>query len=237
MTYTEENFKNAKTTDTFEFVCPVCGEKFYRTKHYITRNHGITPKYCSEKCYRDDNAKRFITVKCEECGKEYEIEECVYNRKMKKGSNFFCSRSCAAKYNNRKYPKKEKKLDTCPICGGVKDTRSKVCKKCSDKQRTIRDFELGHYVGYEGKKTYLTHKCTQIRKDARRFMDSESKQEKVCKYCHNHEFDEILEVHHLKGILEFDAHTKISEINCDENLVWLCPNHHTMLEKGLIKLE
>ena len=152
MVYTEENFKNAKATDVFDFVCPVCGEKFYRTKYYISRNHGTIPKYCSEKCYRADSAKKFITVKCEECGKEYEVEECVYNRKIKEGSNFFCSRSCSAKYNNRKYPKREKKVGTCPVCGGQKDSRSKVCKKCSDKQRTIRDFELGHYTGYEGKK-------------------------------------------------------------------------------------
>lgn len=55
--------------------------------------------------------------------------------------------------------------------------------------------------------------------------------------CHNHEFDEILEVHHLKGILEFDKDTLIKEINDEANLVWLCPNHHIMLEKGLISLD
>ena len=61
--------------------------------------------------------------------------------------------------------------------------------------------------------------------------------EKVCAYCHNHEFDGILEVHHIKGITKFDPHTKVSEINSKENLVWLCPNHHRMLEMGLIELE
>lgn len=53
----------------------------------------------------------------------------------------------------------------------------------------------------------------------------------------DHEFDAILEVHHLKGILEFDEDTLIKEINNENNLVWLCPNHHIMLEKGLISLE
>ena len=67
-------------------------------------------------------------------------------------------------------------------------------------------------------------------------MEKESKQEKVCAYCHNHEFDDILEVHHIKGILTFDMSTKLKDINCDENLVWLCPNHHAMLERGLIEL-
>lgn len=65
----------------------------------------------------------------------------------------------------------------------------------------------------------------------------DSNREKVYQYCHNHEFDEILEVHHLKGILQFDEDTLIKEINSEDNLVWLCPNHHAMLEKGLIKLD
>ena len=55
-------------------------------------------------------------------------------------------------------------------------------------------------------------------------------------YCHNHEFDDILEVHHLKGILEFDRSATVAEINDINNLVWLCPNHHKMLEMGLITL-
>lgn len=59
----------------------------------------------------------------------------------------------------------------------------------------------------------------------------ETIEEKVCVYCHNHEFDDILEVYHLKGIiLEFDSNTTIGEINSEDNLIWLCPNHHKMLE-------
>ena len=82
----------------------------------------------------------------------------------------------------------------------------------------------------------LSSKCQEIRTNARRVLES-SEREKVCQYCHNHEFDAILEVHHLKGILEFDEDTLIKEINNENNLVWLCPNHHIMLEKGLISLE
>ena len=82
----------------------------------------------------------------------------------------------------------------------------------------------------------LSSKCQEIRTNARKVLES-SEREKVCQYCHNHEFDAILEVHHLKGILEFDEDTLIKEINNENNLVWLCPNHHIMLEKGLISLE
>jgi len=126
----------------------------------------------------------------------------------------------------------------CPICGEHKWSTSKLCRKCCDKEKyEVRNNELGYYIGYgDNKKKYLTSKLNTVRKDARRFMENDSKQEKVCKYCQNHDFDKILEVHHLKGITSFDEHDKISDINNDENLVWLCPNHHRMLELGLITL-
>lgn len=128
--------------------------------------------------------------------------------------------------------------NTCPNCGGYKYQTSRLCKNCSDKEKyEVRNHELGYYIGYgDNKKKYLASKLNEVRKDARRFMENESEQEKVCKYCENHEFDEILEVHHLKPISSFDEHSIISEINNDENMVWLCPNHHRMLELGLIKL-
>ena len=101
----------------------------------------------------------------------------------------------------------------------------------------MRSHELGFYIGYgDNKKKYLTTKLNEVRKDARRFMENDSQQEKVCKYCKNHEFDMILEVHHIIPITSFNEYSMISDINNDENLVWLCPNHHKMVELGLINL-
>lgn len=221
MKYTKKIYQKAKASDEFEFVCPECGQKFTKSKRYISKNKGI-PKFCSKECAYKAKYKGLIEVTCQECGKTYTIAKSTFDKKIKRKENFFCCRSCSAKYNNKLYPKRKK------IIKNIKD--KKVIQSC-------RNFELGHYIGYDTKKSYLTHKCAQVRRDARRFMETISKQEKVCKFCGNHEFDDILEVHHLKGILEFDPHTKISEINSDENLIWLCPNHHAMLEKGLIKLK
>ena len=122
----------------------------------------------------------------------------------------------------------------CPICGDLKYYTSKLCSNCRNKQRqkNIKNKTLGHFIE---NKNYLSSKCSEIRKDAKRTL-IESHVEKVCTYCKNHEYDEILEVHHIKGILEHDIDTTINEINSLNNLVWLCPNHHTMLEKGLITL-
>ncbi len=239
MVYNEENYKNAKPGDLFEFVCPVCGNVFYKTKRQISKNSGIVPTYCSGRCSRIAHEKKLVKVICKECGKEYEIEKSEYDKKIRRGSEFFCSRSCAAKYNNKKYPKRKKEGEgsyVCPICGGHKNYGSKLCQNCENtrKTRIKREKTLGDFISNDDK--YLTHKCQAIRRDARMYMEKESHQEKVCAYCHNHEFDDILEVHHLKGILMFDRSTKIKDINCDDNLVWLCPNHHAMIEKGIIDL-
>lgn len=245
MVYSEENYKNAKSSDVFEFVCKKCGEIFFKTKREISKNKGKTPVFCSQDCqkqYYKENC--YITVKCENCGKEKRILKSEYNKSETK--KFFCNNSCSAKYNNNlralnssnlediKNENKQKKgYNKCPICGELKTYTSKLCKKCSDKEKTlIKERTLGYYI--DGKQ-YLTSKCGDIRKDARKTIEN-SKVEKVCAYCKNHDFDDILEVHHIKGILKFDSKTTINEINSISNLVWLCPNHHIMLEKGLIKL-
>lgn len=249
MVYSEENYKNAKTNDVFEFVCKKCGEIFFKTKREISKNKGKIPVFCSQDCqkqyYKDDC---YITVKCENCGKEKEILKGDYNKSKTK--KFFCNHSCSAEYNNKirgynssnlwirkdENGKNQKRgYNKCPICGKLKNYKSLVCDDCRKKEqrngfleRTLRSF-IGEDM------TYSTHKCGTIRKKSREILE-ESKVEKVCAYCKNHDFDDILEVHHIKGIMSFDRDTKMKEINSLPNLIWLCPNHHIMLEKGLIKL-
>lgn len=233
MEYNLENYKNAKSNDVFEFFCKFCGKKFECKKRTISKNSGIVPQFCSKECHQKSRKKNgYITVFCENCGKEKKITVGEYNKS--KNKLFFCNRSCSAVFNNKQRGNKNREYDVCPKCGGKKYHTSELCQKCANKKkRCIGDYNLGHYI--DGKQ-YLTTKCTDIRRDARRVIE-ESDVEKVCVYCRNHEFDEILEVHHIKGILEHDTKTLIKEINSLNNLVWLCPNHHKMLEKGLITLD
>lgn len=222
--------------DCLNFKCKQCGVTFEKTKSELSKNHNVVPVFCSKKCQKDwYKENSYVEVECKLCGKKYEILKSEYNKS--KNKNFFCSHSCAAKFNNktRVYKIKESEDNVCPICGNKKVKKSKTCKKCYKQNRksNIKAKTLGYFI--EGKK-YLGSKCTEIRKDAKRTIE-ESYVEKTCAYCHNHEFDGILEVHHIKGILEFDKSATIEEINDINNLVWLCPNHHRMLELGLIKLE
>ena len=236
--YNIEEIKKAKATDEFEFVCAKCGKKFIKTKRELSKNKYVLPKFCSQECQKEwYKENSYITVKCENCGEKIRISKGDYNKSETK--HFFCDSSCAAKYNNkhrkRKTNDENKKsgYNKCPICGELKYYKSELCQTCRNKEkRKIKDRTLGSFV--DGKK-YLVSKCNEIRKDARRTIE-ESKRERVCAYCHNHEFDDILEVHHIKGILEFDRTATIREINDESNLIWLCPNHHKMLEMGLIKI-
>ena len=239
MKYTEENYKSASPTDTFDFSCKYCGKLFTRTKREIQKNSGNIPQCCSQKCARANNDLGCVKISCAECGKVKIIKVSEYNKSESK--RFFCDSSCAAKYNNKKYPKRHKNelhKDECPQCGRFKSLRSHLCQFCSQKaQSRIQNSELGEYIGYgEQRLQYITTKCQSIRKHAKKVLNNDKEREKVCAYCKNHEFDDILEVHHLKPISSFNEHTRIKDINDISNLVWLCPNHHAMLEKGLIRL-
>lgn len=83
--------------------------------------------------------EKTITLKCLNCGKSFEKELAEYNRQIKKDNhNFFCSNSCAAKYNNQKLKKQEKEK-ICPVCQkkfitktGVKEKRF-CCRSCASK--------------------------------------------------------------------------------------------------------
>ena len=73
-------------------------------------------------------------------------------------------------------------------------------------------------------------KYSSVRKNAIKKM-SVSDTSKRCKLCG---FDVVVEVHHIKPISSFSDSALISEVNSLENLVYLCPNHHAMAERGLV---
>lgn len=145
--------------------------------------------------------------------------------------NNFCSRSCSAIFNNKKFPKRKTNKKKFCSCGKVKDINAKVCFDCIIQQK--------HLSSLERKKSDVVlnssasrAKFNQIRKMARKIL-AKSKIEKKCKICF---FDIHVEVCHIKPIASFPDDALMKEINGLENLVYLCPNHHSMLDKGLIKI-
>ena len=140
----------------------------------------------------------------------------------------FCSLKCS-----RENTSKNKKNHTCYSCGDKRDKNSELCRKCFNIiNNPINEKTLGSFI--QGEK-YLSSKCQSIRKDARVKMEKWFPIEtRECKYCKTKEFKDVLEVHHLKNILSFSLETKIKEINNIDNMIWVCPSHHAMIEKGLL---
>ncbi len=142
----------------------------------------------------------------------------------------FCSRSCAATYNNKKYPKRHTISEqwVCVKCGGHKDYRATQCLKCKrteDKERqdNLTLAEATHNNGN------ARVKWSQIRKWARRDMERAGRLSK-CEAC---DFTARVEVSHIVSIANFPETALIGEINAQDNMRGLCPNHHTLHEMAL----
>lgn len=99
--FTEEEFEQAKSTDLLPLKCEHCGKNFYVVKKMI--NYSIKHpekefcRFCSRACVQFSH-KKTIIAHCEHCGKEIEVKNYLY--KKSKSKHFFCSKSCAAHYNN-----------------------------------------------------------------------------------------------------------------------------------------
>ena len=99
--FSEEEFKDAKSTDFLPLKCQYCGNVFYRQKKEIKYAEKLKSKsrccFCCQAC-GVRYAKETIVYKCDNCGKEFFLQHRFNKNKDK---NHFCSKSCAATYNNR----------------------------------------------------------------------------------------------------------------------------------------
>lgn len=56
---------------------------------------------------------------------------------------------------------------------------------------------------------------------------------KECKICG---FTPVVQVCHIRAIKDFSEDTSMGTVNSLDNMVYLCPNHHAMLDKGLLEV-
>lgn len=154
--------------------------------------------------------------KCKQCGKE--------TKNLK-----FCSRSCSATYNN-KGVRRHGKDHNCKDCGVKVSYKSKRCTSCEYKRRFERFMNrtLGD-VRSEGNAKVA---FSQVRFKAREILSNNGEEE--CEYCG---FNHFADACHIKAVADFPDTALMSEINSLDNLIWLCPNHHRMLDKGLLNIE
>lgn len=137
----------------------------------------------------------------------------------------FCSRSCAAKINNRLYPKRTKQ-NICLGLGCLTPTVSKsgLCRKCYlENNRKIAGSltkrELFSSLSWQTARS-------RIQCHARRSISIEK-----CQICN---YDNHVEVCHVRPVRDFPMEATVKEINDTKNLIALCPNHHWEFDHGLL---
>lgn len=214
-----------------KFICPVCGIEFIpcESSLYRFKNGKRKTLFCSQECSNLGNRKR-ITVECVNCGKK--IERTPHEI----SPNNFCSKSCAATYNNKiRHVKANgysnsvknpnfKPLPTikCENCGTdfkARTEKSKFCcVDCSNsfkRNEKIKNWKKGTYSGLSG---------YSLARPIRNYLLE--KHNNACENCgfsgvNPFTGNSILEVHHKDG-----DYTN----NKEENLQVLCPNCHAMTE-------
>jgi hypothetical protein len=148
----------------------------------------------------------------------------------------FCSRSCAAKYNNVLYPKRTTE-SRCKICNDKIWKGKTYCKHCW--QRKVEENSIAKWDSTTLKEMIFLGNANAggrypyIRTLARqKYIKSDKpKQCLICNYSLH--FD----VAHVKAIKDFPLSATIGEINNLNNLEALCKNHHWEYDHGHITLE
>lgn len=153
-------------------------------------------------------------MECQHCGKETT-------------NPGFCSRSCAASYNNRKYPKNSKQQRACKHCGVLIINRRTTCDACNPSYVDWSSLTLS-----DVRAKALYQHSARVRQVARTIY-RQSDKPKQCAVCG---YDKHYEVCHRNPIKDFPDNTPISEINDIDNLVALCPNHHWEFDNGFLTL-
>ena len=140
----------------------------------------------------------------------------------------FCGTSCAAQYNNRMYPKRQRQRFFCKSCGAETGYRRSYCKNCNPTKS--QDYSFVTIAEIRSRARYQAN--AWIRKLARRaYNNSDSPQ--CCNVCG---YSKHFEVCHIRSIQDFPDDTKMFEVNNLDNLVALCPNCHWEFDHGFLSL-
>lgn len=157
---------------------------------------------------------------CKQCGNTIQVKDTEKVRIVRK--KLFCSKTCAAKYNNTRSPKRTKKLKECIDCGSLFSENRIRCSSCFEKYTTRLISKTKAEATYTNGEH--SNKYSQINMHARALCKDRPQ---VCTKCG---YDKHVQVHHIKSIRSFSEDTLVSEINDPNNLILLCPNCHWEVE-------
>lgn len=140
----------------------------------------------------------------------------------------FCSRSCAATFNNKKVPKR-KPEGVCFDCDRAVSSKRKYCDKCFQLRSCFqKDLSLKEAI-------YLKHHKSSafalVRKRARAVLTRYGI--KACQACG---YSKHIEAAHRKPISSFAPEAMLSDINKPSNIAALCRNCHWEFDHGFLEV-
>lgn len=111
--YDKDQFEKSLYKDLINVTCSTCGLEFQRTKAHVitaTKRYENGNMFCCRECHNTHKGyKKPIEVSCKQC----DITFLKQYGQIKQTLNNFCSRSCAATYNNqhKKHGTRRSKLE------------------------------------------------------------------------------------------------------------------------------
>ena len=179
-----------------------------------------------------------MLVNCKSCSKEFN----KHLAEIKATKNNFCSRSCAATFNNKgkqKNPPIQRKCKHCEESFFANKANKKsvtLCSSCrnifDNRTEFLKTVTIGEYQSLPSVKgKHPSWKNSHIRILNRLWNHELS--EKPCAKCG---YDKHVELCHIKPITQFSPETTIGEVNAPDNNIQLCRNCHWELDNKLIKI-
>jgi hypothetical protein len=144
----------------------------------------------------------------------------------------YCSKSCAAKINNKLVPKRTiLKQNLCINCNKKlsrykSQRKTQLCLNCFQnnkiKNTCLKTKKQMTNLSYD-----VSNKYEKIRQHAKRYAKQNNWIINSCEKCG---YDKHVELCHVKPIYSFTDNSIIEEINGRQNIIFLCPNCHWELD-------
>lgn len=229
-----EELRVLKGKDLVNIECDTCHGQFTREKWRITKALSKNPNnkfICSTECIKLSKTTK-VQCTCKFCG----ISFMKTKGQIEKTKNNFCTRSCAAKFNNQTPKRKIQKK--CIVCNEI--VQSHKHTRCPEHQKEylatrfdyIKELTLQDYWSKKSlENLHVSSKNAHIRGLGRTQF-----KELLLQPCANCGYDKHVELCHIKPVKDFLPTDKIKDVNSPDNVIQLCPNCHWEFDNNLLLL-
>lgn len=142
----------------------------------------------------------------------------------------FCSRSCAAVYNNTTKPKRKRLGRRCTACGEIfirfTDIPTRRCKTCTDDAAQITKKKLSMTLKEMHEELCVKGKHPSWKNAVVRIIGRQLHKELLQSCCTKCGYSKHVELAHIKPITEFDESATLAEVHASSNVIALCRNCH-----------